>query len=123
MLRAVPSIMRRAVSTSEAFRSAIFRSAISSIWARVTVPTFSLRGHARPLGDAGRLLQQVHGRRALGHQLERAVVVDPHDDRDPHARWSLVRSLNCWTNCPRLIPNRPSAVPTGGAGVAWPPGT
>lgn len=36
---------------------------------------------------------------------------------------SRVRSLNCETNCPRLIPYRPSEVPTGGAGVACPPGT
>src|SRR5213080_1105543 len=34
-----------------------------------------------------------------------------------------VRSLNCETNCPRLMPNLPSEVPTGGAGVACPPGT
>src|SRR2546423_15709983 len=34
-----------------------------------------------------------------------------------------VRSLNCETNCPRLMPNLPSDVPTGGAGVACPPGT
>ena len=27
------------------------------------------------------------------------------------------------TNCPRLMPNLPSEVPTGGAGVACPPGT
>ena len=36
---------------------------------------------------------------------------------------SRVRSLNCETNWPRLMPNLPSEVPTGGAGVAWPPGT
>src|SRR5262245_56137417 len=34
-----------------------------------------------------------------------------------------VRSLNCETNWPRLMPNLPSDVPTGGAGVACPPGT
>src|SRR5436305_11219846 len=38
-------------------------------------------------------------------------------------RWSLVRSLNCETNCPMLTPCWPSAGPTGGAGVAVPPGT
>src|SRR5436309_11286007 len=35
---------------------------------------------------------------------------------------SLVRSLNCITNWPMLTPCCPSAGPTGGAGVAWPPG-
>src|SRR5215475_7148915 len=37
-------------------------------------------------------------------------------------RLSLVRSLNCVTNWPMLTPCWPSAGPTGGAGVAWPPG-
>ena len=37
-------------------------------------------------------------------------------------RLSLVRSLNCCTNCPMLTPCWPSAGPTGGAGVACPPG-
>src|SRR3954454_8450314 len=35
---------------------------------------------------------------------------------------SLVRSLNCITNWPMLTPCCPRAGPTGGAGVAWPPG-
>src|SRR3954449_10548764 len=35
---------------------------------------------------------------------------------------SLVRSLNCITNWPMFTPCCPSAGPTGGAGVAWPPG-
>src|SRR5262245_45156849 len=37
--------------------------------------------------------------------------------------WFLVRSLNCWTNCPMFTPCWPSAGPTGGAGVATPPDT
>src|SRR5690242_19097718 len=35
---------------------------------------------------------------------------------------SLVRSLNCITNWPMFTPCWPSAGPTGGAGVACPPG-
>src|SRR3954468_12374469 len=35
---------------------------------------------------------------------------------------SLVRSLNCITNWPMFTPCWPRAGPTGGAGVAWPPG-
>src|SRR3954454_418303 len=35
---------------------------------------------------------------------------------------SLVFSLNCITNWPIFTPCWPSAGPTGGAGVAWPPG-
>src|SRR5437773_651364 len=37
-------------------------------------------------------------------------------------RASAVRSLNCLTNWPMLTPCWPSAGPTGGAGVACPPG-
>src|SRR2546429_403670 len=37
-------------------------------------------------------------------------------------RISLVRSLNCVTNAPILTPCCPRAGPTGGAGVACPPG-
>ena len=37
-------------------------------------------------------------------------------------RISLVRSLNCDTNWPMFTPCWPSAGPTGGAGVAEPPG-
>ena len=85
MLRAVPSIIRTACSTSRALRSAIFILAISSIWARVTVPTLSLFGTPEPLAMSGRLLQQHGRRRALGDELERAVVVDAHDDRNHHA--------------------------------------
>src|SRR6185503_7891514 len=36
--------------------------------------------------------------------------------------WSFVLSLNCLTNRPMLTPCWPRAGPTGGAGVAWPPG-
>src|SRR5215212_8864636 len=35
---------------------------------------------------------------------------------------SLDRSLNSETNLPMLTPCWPRAGPTGGAGVAWPPG-
>ena len=35
---------------------------------------------------------------------------------------SFVRSLNCITNWPMFTPCWPRAGPTGGAGVAWPPG-
>src|SRR5438445_11820790 len=38
-------------------------------------------------------------------------------------RISFVRSLNWDTNAPMFTPCWPSAGPTGGAGVAWPPVT
>ena len=85
MLRAVPSIMRTACSTSRALRSAIFSFTMSSIWAAVTLPTFSLFGTPEPLAMPAALLQQRRGRRALGDEVEAAVVVDVDDHRDRHA--------------------------------------
>ena len=63
MLRAVPSTIRMAASTSLAFRSFIFSSAISRTCCIVTVPTLVLFGSPEPRRDPRRLLQQ-DGRRA-----------------------------------------------------------
>src|SRR5690606_13942750 len=38
-------------------------------------------------------------------------------------RWDSVAALYCLTNTMMLTPCGPSAVPTGGAGVAWPAGS
>ncbi len=84
MLRAVPSTIRRACSMSRALRSAIFVLQISSIWAIVTLPTFSLFGTPEPLAIAGRLLQQGGGGRTLRDELETPVVVDLDHHRDRH---------------------------------------
>ena len=48
MLRAVPSIMRIAASTSAAFRSCILVSAISLTWSFVTEATFFVLGSPEP---------------------------------------------------------------------------
>ena len=84
MLRAVPAIIRTACSTSRALRSSIFILAISSSWALRDLADLVLVRHARALGQAGRLLQQHRRRRALGDEVERAVVVDVHHHRDHH---------------------------------------
>src|SRR5690606_20650852 len=49
MLRAEPAMVRTAASRSAAVRSACLVLAISSSWARVTVPTFWVLGRAEPL--------------------------------------------------------------------------
>src|SRR5699024_10133470 len=46
--RAEPSMVRTAASRSAAIRSGSFALAISSSWARVTLPTFSVLGRAEP---------------------------------------------------------------------------
>ncbi len=51
MLRAVPAITSIACSTSRAFRSCIFVSAIERSWARVSRPTFVRFGSAEPFSS------------------------------------------------------------------------
>jgi hypothetical protein len=46
--RAEPAMMRTAASMSAAVRSGCFVFAISSAWARVSEPTFSLFGFCEP---------------------------------------------------------------------------
>ena len=71
MLRAVPSIMCRACSMSRALRSAIFSlDDLVDLGDRHLADLLLVR-HARTLGDAGRLLQQRGGRRALRDEVER----------------------------------------------------
>ena len=49
MLRAVPSMIFMAASTSLALRSGILVSAMARTWSRVTVPTLSRLGSPEPL--------------------------------------------------------------------------
>ncbi len=97
MLRAVPATIRTACSTSLALRSAILILAMSSIWARVTLPTFSLCGTGDPLAMLAAFLSSNRRWRALRDELERTVVVNRYDDRNHHpARFlgPLVELLN-----------------------------
>src|SRR5687768_5571111 len=48
MLRALPAIVRTAASRFAAVRSGILALAISSAWARVILPTLSVRGRGLP---------------------------------------------------------------------------
>ena len=75
MDRAVPAIWAIAPSRSIALRSGRLVSAIWRTCAFVTCPTFSRRGFSDALLDAGGLAQQEGGRRRLGHEGERAVLV------------------------------------------------
>ena len=104
MLRAVPSMIRTAWSTSRAFRSLSFFLAISRTCAFGDLEALVLAGllglllggdHLAALllldRDAGGLLEQHGGRRALDVELEAAVGVDGDDDRARSCRFmSLV---------------------------------
>src|SRR3954451_20854285 len=122
MERAVPATIRMAASRSPAFRSAILISAIFLTWARVTRPTLVRLGWPLPfsmpaslrsrLGGGGVLVMKVNGRSAK--------IVTTTGMTIP--AWLWVLALNCFTNSMMLTPWGPSAVPSGGAGVAAPAG-
>ena len=85
MLRAVPSTMFRACSISRAFKSAIFVRQISSTWATVTLPTFSLLGTPEPLAIPAAFFNKRGGGRAFGDELEGPVVVNFYHYGNGHA--------------------------------------
>ena len=80
--RAVPAMILAAWSMSLALRSSILVSAISRTWAWVTLATLVLCGSPLPFSTPGGLEQQPRGRRRLGDEGERAVLVDRDLDRD-----------------------------------------
>src|SRR5579863_12909 len=122
--RAVPLTLRIAASTSKQFRSGILIFAISSTWAAVILPTFVLCGSAEPLamltarlistGTGGVLVMNVNER------SEKIVITTGMISPS----WSLpeVLALNALQKSMMLTPCGPNAVPTGGAGVAFPAG-
>ena len=83
--RAVPAMTFRPASTSHAFRSCYFASAIERSCAWVRRPTFSRFGSPEPLLERQRLLDQHGRRRRLGDERERAVLEDGDLDGDDPA--------------------------------------
>src|SRR3954462_2562852 len=123
MLRAVPSMTFMPASMSLTLRLGSFASAIWRTWSRVTRPTVSRLGVAAPLSIPAALRR----RSGAGGVLRTKV-----NDRSSKIvicagiTWpalSAVRSLSDFVNSTMLMPCGPSAVPTGGAGVALPAGS
>src|SRR3954454_16675174 len=124
MLRAVPLTERIAASISKQFRSGILILAISATCAWVILPTLVLCGSAEPLarltarlmstGTGGVLVMKVNER------SEKMVITTGMINPS----WSLpdVFALKALQKSMMLTPCGPSAVPTGGAGVALPAG-
>src|SRR6202020_1489159 len=124
MLRAVPLTLRTAAATSKQFRSGILSLAISSTCASVILPTLVLFGSADPFamltarlistGTGGVLVMKVKDRSL--YMVITTGMISPS--------WSLadVLALKPLQNSIMLTPLGPSAVPTGGAGVALPAG-
>src|SRR5580658_1060900 len=124
MLRAVPLSVFMAASTVKQFRSGILILAISSTCFSVITPTLVLCGSGDPLarftarlistGTGGVLVIKVNER------SEKIVITTGMISPS----WSLldVLALNALQKSMMLTPCGPRAVPTGGAGVAFPAG-
>ena len=87
--RAVPAMIFAAWSMSFALRSGILVCAISRTWSVVTLATLVLCGSPQPLSTPAAFEQQPGGRRGLGDEGERAVLVDRDLDRDDLAALRL----------------------------------
>src|SRR4051812_18879658 len=121
MERAVPAMIFAAWSMSFAFRSCIFCSAISRSWASVIFPTLSRCGSEDPFSsEIVCLIRTAAGGDLTTNVKERSSkTVISTGTTVPML--SLVWALNALTNSMMFTPCWPSAGPTGGAGLAWPP--
>src|SRR5699024_2006097 len=121
MLLAVPAIISAAFSTSNALRSCIFCSAISLHWVQVTWPTLVRLGSPEPelipaaffssTAAGGVLVMKVKD--LSWYTVISTGIIVP--------AFSCVAALKALQNSIILIPASPKAVPTGGAGLGWPP--
>src|SRR4029077_11965085 len=120
--RAVPAITFIACSTSRAFRSCIFVSAIWRTCAWLSLPTFSRFGSPEPFSRFNAsLISTAAGGVFVMNVNERSskTVISTGMMRPLSA---CVWALNALQNSMMLTPCWPSAGPTGGAGFACPPG-
>src|SRR5580658_9406941 len=119
MLRAVPDTVRTADSRLVVFRSTSFSLAISSTCFRVTLPTLVRFGSAEPLTiPAARLSSSDAGGVLVTNVKLRSLYTVTSTGMIMPSGSLLVLALNCLQKSMMLTPCGPSAVPTGGAGVA-----
>src|SRR5699024_6741952 len=120
MLLAVPSTIKTAASTDDAFKSSIFVSAISRTCAAVTVATLFLLGSPEHFSVLAAFLRRT----AAG-----GVFVINVNERSSNTEistgiirpaCSCVRALNSLQNPMMFTPASPSSGPTGGSGFALP---
>ena len=123
MDRAVPAMILSAASIVVAFRSGILVWAISRTWAAVTVPTLVLCGSGLPLSTpAAFLISSGAGGVFVMNEKARSSKIEISTGM-MLPRWPSVAAFYCFTKSMMFTPCGPSAVPTGGAGVAWPAGS
>ena len=103
-----------------ALRSFILISAIERTFARVSFPTLFLFGWPEPFSMPASLrMRSAAGGLFVTNEYERSSkTVTTAGTMLPVS--DAVRSLYSLMNCPMLMPCGPSAVPTGGAAVAFP---
>src|SRR5690242_15935501 len=124
MLRAVPFTHCTAASSVKQFRSGILILAISSTCFSVILPTLFLCGSADPLARfTARLMSTGTGGVLVMNVKERSekMVITTGIIR-PSWSFDEVLALKALQKSMILTPCGPRAVPTGGAGVAFPAG-
>ena len=111
-----------AASRSLALRSAILILAISVTWSSVTVPAGSWPDRVDPFSTpaAWRSSTGVGGVLVTKEKVRSWKIVTSTGMIVP--AWASVAALYCFTKSMIAMPWGPSAVPTGGAGVAFPAG-
>ena len=111
-----------AASRSLAFRSGIFFSAISRIWAAVIVPTLFAWGSPEPfwIPIASLISTAAGGVFVMKVKLRSSKTVISTGMIVPESCW--VCALNALQKSMMLTPCWPRAGPTGGAGFAAPAG-
>src|SRR3954447_5200475 len=121
--RAVPAMIFSAASIVVALRSGIFDSAMERSWAAVIEPTLVLCGSFDPLSTpaAFLIISGAGGVLVMNVKVRSSKIEISTGMMLP--RWASVAALYCRTKSMMLTPCGPSAVPTGGAGVAWPAGS
>src|SRR5262249_11449644 len=120
--RAVPATTSIACSTSRALRSTSFVSAIERSWSCVSRPTLFRFGSPEPLSIfSASLIRTAAGGVFVMNVNERSskTVISTGVMRPCSC---AVCALNALQNSMMLTPCWPSAGPTGGAGLACPPG-
>src|SRR5699024_5653671 len=122
ILLAVVSTMRLSASTSVAFKSCIFVSAISFTLSRLTVAALFLFGSPEALLMPAACFKRTAAGGVLVTNVKERSSYTVISTGITVPACSCVRALNSLQNPIMLMPAWPSAGPTGGAGFALPAG-
>src|SRR5215471_20354983 len=123
MLRAVPMTVRTADSRLVVLRSTSLILAISSTCFFVTLPTLLRFGSAEPLAMLAARLSSTEAGGVFKMKLKvRSLYTVTSTGKIIPSGSLAVLALNCLQKSMMFRPCGPSAVPTGGAGVALPAG-